>query len=116
VGNTKETHTSFSFSFNITFHASEFKKDLAQSNLVGFRSEETKKSYQTTGTGVLGELLSGAKNFAHSLIPYAGLFLARGSCSDKDMKLGSISRFSGNKTIPTCKYPVSPIALSPDVA
>jgi hypothetical protein len=77
VGNTKETHTSFSFSFNITFHASEFKKDLAQSNLVGFRSEETKKSYQTTGTGVLGELLSGAKNFAHSLISYAGLFFGK---------------------------------------
>jgi hypothetical protein len=44
VGNTKEIETSFLFSFKITLHASKLKKDLAQSNLVGLRSEEIKKN------------------------------------------------------------------------
>jgi hypothetical protein len=43
VGNTKETNISLSFSFKMTLHTSELRKDLAQSNLVVLRSEEMKK-------------------------------------------------------------------------
>jgi hypothetical protein len=75
VGNTKETETSFSFSFKITLHASKLKKDLAQSNLVGLRSEEIKKILPNNMNWVLGQFPSGAKNIAHSLILSAELFL-----------------------------------------
>jgi hypothetical protein len=63
----------------MTLQALELKKYLAQSNMVGLRSEEIKKSCHTLGTGVLGELPSGAENFAQSLKPSAYLFLVRGS-------------------------------------
>jgi hypothetical protein len=76
VGNTKETNISLSFSFKMTLHTSELRKDLAQSNLVVLRSEEMKKkSYQATGTAVLGEFPNGARNLTHSLISYDGFFL-----------------------------------------
>jgi hypothetical protein len=38
-----ETEASPSFSFKITLYASELKKDLAQSNLVGLSKEAIKK-------------------------------------------------------------------------
>jgi hypothetical protein len=95
-------------------HASELRKDLAQSKLEGFNKEAIKNSFQEAGTRLLAQLPGASKYVANSLKPSAELFLNKEFCSDRPEKTRSISRLSDSKAIPTCRFPTPTLPADED--